>query len=72
MSATVLLCPGCGSDRLEIRQRTGFERMMAHFTPKRKYRCLICRHRFRALDRRRWPREDGETLESASKAGFPR
>jgi hypothetical protein len=49
----------CGSDRLAIRQDTGFERFMRLFTKKRKFSCLVCNARFRAMDRRRIPREAG-------------
>jgi hypothetical protein len=36
-----------------IRERTGWERVMALFTDLRKYRCRNCDHIFRAPDRRR-------------------
>jgi len=68
----MLRCPNCASDRLEIRQRSGLERLMMYFTPRRKYRCLICRYKFRAMDRRRWSREESDQLAAARKAGFHR
>jgi hypothetical protein len=52
----------CGSDRLETRRLTGFERFLRIFTNKIKYRCLICRHSFRAEDRRKVSREYSEAL----------
>jgi hypothetical protein len=36
-----------------IRERTGWERVVALFTSLRKYRCRECDHVFRAADRRR-------------------
>jgi transposase-like protein len=46
-------CPKCASDELLIRERTGWERIVALFTSLRKYRCRNCDHTFRAPDRRR-------------------
>jgi hypothetical protein len=69
MSSKILTCKMCGSDRLTIRQRTGFERIALFFTKKRKYRCLICRHAFRAVDRRNQPRDGGDAWEAARNAG---
>jgi hypothetical protein len=43
----------CGSDCLAMRKRTGLEVIVGHFTNRRKYFCLICKHKFRAQDRRR-------------------
>ena len=45
-------CPFCRSRYLVIRQRSGWEWFMLHFTDKRKYRCMGCGHSFRAIDRR--------------------
>ena len=55
----------CGSDRLETRRLTGFERFLRIFTNKIKYRCLICRHSFRAKDRRKIPREYSDAFRAA-------
>ena len=52
-----LKCAKCGSDQLALRALTGFEDLMTLFTKKRKYLCLACKHKFRAPDRRRFPRE---------------
>ncbi|HWE50791.1 MAG TPA: hypothetical protein VG273_13430 [Bryobacteraceae bacterium] len=52
-----LKCDKCGSDQLATRALTGIERVIMHFTKKRKYLCLACKHKFRAPDRRRYPRE---------------
>jgi DNA-directed RNA polymerase subunit RPC12/RpoP len=53
-------CPNCGSDRLAIRSRTGWEAVMARFTNTRKYMCIVCRKEFRMLDRRQTPRDTDE------------
>jgi hypothetical protein len=47
----------CGSDQLATRAVTGFEKFMMFLTKKRKYMCLACKRKFRAPDRRRFPRE---------------
>jgi DNA-directed RNA polymerase subunit RPC12/RpoP len=67
MSIQILVCTMCGSDRLAIRQRTGFERVMVYLTQMRKYRCLLCRHTFRAEDRRRTLRDHDESYARARK-----
>ena len=72
MSSKSLTCKMCGSDRLTIRQPTGFERIALFFTKKRKYRCLICKHAFRAMDRRKQPRDAGDAWEAARSAGILR
>ena len=72
MASEALTCKMCGSDRLNLRQRTGFEKIMLLFTSKRKYQCLICKHTFRALDRRRVSREVGAAYEAARSAGILR
>ena len=53
-------CPKCRSEYLVIRQRTGWERIVLHFTKKRKYHCVQCGEKFRAPDRRRFPRPEGK------------
>jgi len=50
-------CPACGSNRLLLREATGFERVVLLFIAKRKYRCRDCNHAYRAVDRRRIPRD---------------
>jgi transposase-like protein len=52
------MCPICRSSSLSIRKLEGFERLMVIFTGKRKYICRDCEHKFRAVDRRRVPREN--------------
>lgn len=59
-------CPKCGSSRLSVREATGFEALLLLFITKRKYRCFDCKHYFRALDRRRVPRDK---VASSAKAG---
>ena len=63
-SNLALTCTMCGSDRLETRRNSGFERFLRFFTRTVKYRCLMCKHSFRTLDRRQFPREDGDPLSS--------
>jgi DNA-directed RNA polymerase subunit RPC12/RpoP len=47
-------CPTCRSTHLLIKGATGlFERMAIFFTRKRKYKCALCGHDFRAHQRRR-------------------
>jgi len=72
MPGKTLTCKMCGSDRLSIRQRNGLERIALLFTNKRKYRCLICKHTFRAIDRRAQPRDAGDAWEAARSAGILR
>jgi DNA-directed RNA polymerase subunit RPC12/RpoP len=50
-------CPDCGSDRLAIRQRSGWEAVVARFTNTRKYLCIVCKREFRMADRRRQSRD---------------
>jgi DNA-directed RNA polymerase subunit RPC12/RpoP len=57
MPSRRLKCDKCGSDQLATRAVTGIERFIMRFTKKRKYLCLACKHKFRAHDRRRFPRE---------------
>jgi len=52
-----LRCAACNSDRLAIRQLTGIEKILARITGTRKYRCLVCKSEFRAVDRRRLARD---------------
>jgi hypothetical protein len=40
-----------------IRHNTGFERLLVFLTGLREYRCRDCDQRFRAPDRRQYPRE---------------
>jgi DNA-directed RNA polymerase subunit RPC12/RpoP len=53
-------CPQCRSEYLVIRQRTGIEWIVLHFTKNRKYHCVQCGHKFRAPDRRKSPRPKGK------------
>lgn len=53
-------CPKCRSEYLVIRQKTGIEWIVLHFTELRKYHCVECGHSFRAKDRRRVPRPEGK------------
>ena len=46
-----------------IRQKTGWERLMVFWTGLRLFRCPDCLHKFRAPDRRRFPRERKQTAE---------
>ena len=41
-----------------IRQNTGIERLRSFLTGMRQYRCRDCDQKFRAVDRRRAPRDD--------------
>lgn len=41
-----------------IRQKTGLERIRCFFTGLRLYRCMECDVKFRAPDRRRFPRDE--------------
>jgi len=50
----------CGAITLAVRKREGFEMAMVLLTGKRKYVCLNCKHAFREVDRRRFPRESPE------------
>jgi rubredoxin len=54
----MLTCPQCAGSQLEVRRRVGFERFLALFTQKRKYRCILCSFFFRAADRRATPRDE--------------
>ncbi len=53
-------CPKCRSEYLVIRQKTGIEWVLLHFKKLRKYHCVQCGHKFRAKDRRRFPRAAGK------------
>jgi len=53
-------CPHCGSERLAIRQRKGWEAAIARFTNTRKYFCIACRREFRMFDRRKEPGSAGD------------
>jgi hypothetical protein len=55
-----LKCTHCSAVTLAVRKRSGFELVMILLTGKRKYVCLNCKHAFRAVDRRRFPRESSE------------
>jgi DNA-directed RNA polymerase subunit RPC12/RpoP len=55
-----LKCMNCGAITLAVRKREGFEMAMVLLTGKRKYVCLNCKHAFREVDRRRFPRESPE------------
>jgi hypothetical protein len=57
-------CPKCSSDLLMIRQKTGWERPMVFWTGLRLFWCQDCLHKFRAPDRRRFPREKKEAAEN--------
>ncbi len=48
-----MACPMCSSRYLEVRQQTGWEWVMQHFTSRRKYRCAGCGFAFRGPDRRK-------------------
>jgi transposase-like protein len=50
---------------------TPWERVMVFLTGKRKYCCMDCNKRFRALDRRKTSREDA-ALEAARAAADQR
>jgi hypothetical protein len=63
-----LSCTMCGSDQLATRSHTGLERLMVFLTRKRKYRCLICKHKFRAVDRRALARDRNEAAETAHRS----
>jgi tRNA(Ile2) C34 agmatinyltransferase TiaS len=41
-----------------IRQKKGFERLRYLFTGLRQYRCRDCDEKFRAADRRKFPRDE--------------
>lgn len=43
-------CPKCDSKRLDIRQPTGFERILIALTNRRKFHCRACQRHFRAPD----------------------
>jgi hypothetical protein len=50
-------CPTCASTHLLTKGAKGFsEHMAIFFTRKRKYRCLLCGHNFRAHPRDKAPR----------------
>ena len=55
-----------------IRERTGWERVVALFTDLRKYRCRNCDHIFRASDRRTFARGKKSARAGAERqrAGF--
>lgn len=63
-------CPKCRSTLLMIRQKTGVERIRCFFTGLRLYRCLECDAKFRAADRRRFPREEADA--AGMQAGLAR
>jgi transposase-like protein len=65
------MCPRCFSQALKIKKRKGWERMMVFLTEKRKYYCIDCGKTFRAVDRRKTPRE-GDAIESARAIGLLR
>ena len=46
-----------------IRQKTGFERLVSFWTGMRLYLCRDCMHKFRAPDRRRFPRDKKQSAE---------
>ncbi len=54
-------CPFCRSEFLVIRQKTGWEWFVLHFTELRKYKCIGCGRSFRAPDRRRKARPPSGT-----------
>ena len=56
-------CPRCGSTVLMIRQKTGLERLRIFWTGLRLYLCRDCMYKFRAPDRRRFPREKKHSAE---------
>jgi len=56
-------CPKCSSNQLMIRHKTGWERLMVFRTGLRLFWCQDCLHKFRAPDRRRFPREKAEAAE---------
>ncbi|MCU1327796.1 MAG: hypothetical protein JWN34_3166 [Bryobacterales bacterium] len=56
----MLVCPGCQSPHLMIREASGLERLKIRFTGKREYRCVACEHIFRAVDRRRYQRASAD------------
>lgn len=55
----------CRSEELMIRQKTGIERLLILWTGMRLYLCRECMHKFRAPDRRRFPRESKQGAEKA-------
>jgi DNA-directed RNA polymerase subunit RPC12/RpoP len=63
-----MACPNCASNQLMIRERTGWERIMALFTSLRKYRCRDCDHVFRAADRRRGFRDPNSPAATRQRA----
>ncbi len=65
------MCPRCYSQNLKIKMAKGWERIMVFLTDQRRYRCLECGKAFRAVDRRRTPRE-GAAIESARAIGLLR
>jgi hypothetical protein len=50
-----------------IRQNTGVERLRIAFTGMRRYRCLDCEAVFRAVDRRRTPRDEKDVAGAAKR-----
>ena len=54
-------CPKCQSHELMIRDNTGIERIKILWSGLREYRCAACDEVFRALDRRKKPRENTES-----------
>jgi len=61
------MCPACGFAFLQIRKRSGLERIMIRLTGKRKYLCTHCLYVFRMVDRRRFPR----VVEAGATHPFP-
>jgi tRNA(Ile2) C34 agmatinyltransferase TiaS len=51
------MCPMCDSCSLFIKHRKGLECLLIFLTGKRKYHCKQCGTFFRAIDRRRIPRD---------------
>jgi transposase-like protein len=59
-----LMCPACKSQSLRTKKRKGIEWLAVLLTGKRKYVCVDCGRKFRAVDRRRDVRDSpaGETI----------
>jgi hypothetical protein len=52
----IKVCPSCRSERTNVVQRRGLEKLLAMGTKLLKYECADCGKAFEAADRRRFDR----------------